>query len=139
MRFYSDPHNPLVPRIQQHIERMIRSRTEIFDESSRKRAHEPQHDGVDVKRQRMAQQPTNIPSLQIAPLGPGPHSVAEIFTLTPSEGLRNFDVGVVPAGLVSRIIVSTLARIDAQLLGKAIQVRKQLLPPVNAIRPPNIS
>jgi symplekin len=117
----SDPHNPFIPKIQQYLERLNRSRTEIFDEASRKRAYEAQqYDAIEAKRQRLAA--ASVPQLHITPLSPGPHSVAEIFTLTSNAGLRGFDAGLVPSDIASRISVSTLARVDARLLLRAIEV-----------------
>lgn len=119
---HSDPHNPFIPRIQQYLEKLNRSRTEIFDDASRKRALDPhQYNGIEAKRQRLAAA-ASVPQLQITPLPPGPHSVAEVFTLTTSAGLKNFDVSVVPAGIAAMISVSTLARVDAHLLHKAVDV-----------------
>jgi len=109
--------------MQQQVERLLRSRTEIFDEISRKRALEAQqHDGVDAKRLRMGP-PSTVMQLQIAPLGPGPHSVADVFSLTSHKALRNFDISNVPSDLLAKITVATLAGVDAQLLAKAIEVR----------------
>jgi symplekin len=87
--------------------------------ASRKRAHVEQHDELEVKRQRMG--PAQ-PEFQITPLRAGPHSLADIFTFTQNEGLRNFDVSLVPAELVAKISVNTIARIDPQLLERAIEV-----------------
>ncbi|WYZ42792.1 hypothetical protein EsH8_VI_000491 [Colletotrichum jinshuiense] len=117
-----DPHNPMGPRIQQHVERMMRMRHEIFDESGRKRALEAQqHADVDPKRQRVVPQVATTPQIQITPLPPGPHSLGDVFTLTGSEGLKAFDVATLPAALAAKISITTLIRTDAQLLTKAIE------------------
>ncbi|KAF5023321.1 hypothetical protein F66182_4629 [Fusarium sp. NRRL 66182] len=111
-----DPHNPAAPRIQQHVEGMMRTMAEIFDDSGRKRPLEPQpKDDFNAKRQRLS--PSQI---QIPPLGPGPHSLADVFTLIDNSALRNFDISQVPAPLVSRITVTTLSRLDPQVLAKAV-------------------
>ncbi|KAF4968481.1 hypothetical protein FSARC_4126 [Fusarium sarcochroum] len=111
-----DPHNPMVPRIQQHVERMMRTMAEIFDESGRKRPLEPApQDDYDAKRQRLS--PAQI---QVPPLGPGTHSLADVFTLIDNSALKNFDIAQVPAPLVARIAVTTLARLDPQVLAKAV-------------------
>ncbi|KAH7328906.1 mRNA cleavage and polyadenylation specificity factor complex subunit [Stachybotrys elegans] len=111
-----DPHNPMVPRIQQHVERMMRSMMEIFDEAGRKRPHEPHpQEAYEAKRQRVG--PTQV---QIPPLGPGPHSLADVFTLIGNDGLRTFDISRVAAPLVAKIAVSTLSSVDAQVLAKAV-------------------
>ncbi|OLN97126.1 mRNA cleavage and polyadenylation specificity factor complex subunit pta1 [Colletotrichum chlorophyti] len=135
-----DPHNPLAPRIQQHVERMMRMRNEIFDESGRKRAYEAQYrDGVDPKRQRMAPQVASTPQIQVTPLPPGPHSLGDVFTLTGSEGLKAFDVATLPPALAAKISITTLLRTDPQLLAKATEgIRARLsalaaqpAPPIN--------
>lgn len=111
-----DPHNPMVPRIHQHVERMMRTMAELFDDSGRKRTLEAhQHEAHIAKRPRF--DPSQI---QIPPLGPGSHSLADVFTLIGNDGLRTFDISQVPAPLVSRIAVTTLARIDPQVLSKAV-------------------
>lgn len=124
-----DPHNPLVPRIQQHVERMMRMVAEAFDGSGKKRPLEPQQDdGHDARRQRL-----NPAQIQISPLGPGPHSVADIFTLVGSDGLRSFDISQVPAPMVAKVAVTTLSRLDPQLLAKAVDgVRERLQTVANA-------
>ena len=124
-----DPHNPMVPRIQQHVERMMRMAVEAFDETGKKRPLEAQqHDGYDAKRQRI-----NPSQIQISQLGGGPHSVADIFTLIGSDGLRSFDISQVPASMVAKIAVTTLSRLDPQLLDKAVDgVRERLQAVANA-------
>lgn len=110
-----DPHNPMVPRIQQHAERMMRTMAEVLDGGNKRPLDTQQAEAMDAKRQRMMglQQP-------IPPLGPGPHSLADVFTLIANDGLKNFDISQVPANLVAKIAVNTLARTDAQLLAKAV-------------------
>ncbi|EEU48650.1 uncharacterized protein NECHADRAFT_31391 [Fusarium vanettenii 77-13-4] len=111
-----DPHNPMTPRIQQHVERMMRTMAEIFDDSGRKRPLAAQHhDGYDAKRQRLT--PAQI---QVPPLGPGTHSLADVFTLIDNDALRNFDIFQVPAPMVAKIAITTLASIDQQVLAKAV-------------------
>ncbi|KAI0007070.1 hypothetical protein F4779DRAFT_593542 [Xylariaceae sp. FL0662B] len=122
-----DPHNPQAGRIQQYLERLMRSRAEVFDESNRKRALVEQVDGSNAKRQKTGTLPSQ-PQPEISPLKPGPHSLAEIFTFTNNEGLKNFNVGEnVPASLAAKISVTTIARLDAQFLDRAINgVRDRL-------------
>ncbi|KAI1416965.1 hypothetical protein F5Y13DRAFT_153469 [Hypoxylon sp. FL1857] len=122
-----NPQNPQVGRMQQYVERLMRQRTEIFDEGSRKRAPPEQADGLDPKRQRTGTVSSH-PQVEIIPLKPGPHSLADVFSFTSNEGLRNFNVGDnVPAALAAKISVTTIARIDPQLLDRAIQgVRDRL-------------
>ncbi len=125
--YYRDPYNPMAPRIHQHVERLMRSRTEIFDEATRKRGPPASIDALDsAKRQRLSAQipSTQTPRLQIPPLGPGPHSIAELFTLNTEEGLKKFDVCQLSEDLVSRISVTALSRIDGDLLNQAINVSR---------------
>lgn len=126
-----DPHNPIVPRIQQHVERMMRTVAEIFD-GSRKRQMEMQNpDGHDPKRQRLT-----AAQVQIPPLGPPPHSLASIFTLIGHGALSAYDISDVPAPLVAKIAVSTLAGIDPQVLAKTVDgVRGRLEALSNAPAP----
>ncbi|KAI2607096.1 uncharacterized protein GGS25DRAFT_494340 [Hypoxylon fragiforme] len=123
-----NPQHPLTGRIQQYIERLMRSRAEIFDEGTRKRAMvEQQVNGVDAKRQRTGPVPSH-PQIEITPLKPGPHTLADLFTFTSNDGLKSFNVSEnVPAPLAARISVTTISRIDPQLLERAIQgVRDRL-------------
>ncbi|KAI1018953.1 hypothetical protein LB505_002896 [Fusarium chuoi] len=127
-----DPNNPMAHRIQQHVERMMQIMAEFFDDSGRKRPLEqaPQ-DGNDPKRQRLS--PAQI---QIPPLGPGPHSLADVFTLIDNTALKNFDISQVPAPLVARIAVTTLSRLDPQVLSKAVDgIRGRLDTLANAPAP----
>lgn len=108
-------------RIQQYIERMMRSRAEIFDEAGRKRAFADQAAANygDTKRQRLD---GGAPQLTIPPLGPGPHNLAAVFTLTSNLGLQGFDATQVPENLATKITVRTLATVDQQILDLAISV-----------------
>ncbi|KAK7426147.1 hypothetical protein QQZ08_007313 [Neonectria magnoliae] len=110
-----DPHNPMAPRIQQHVERMMRTMAEIFDGSRKRPMETRNHDGYDPKRQRLT--PAQI---QVPPLGPGTHSLADVFTLIGNDALRAFDISQVPAPLVAKIAVTTLSRLDPQVLIKAV-------------------
>ncbi|KAL0936430.1 mRNA cleavage and polyadenylation specificity factor complex subunit pta1 [Colletotrichum truncatum] len=135
-----DPHNPMAPRIQQHVERMMRMRNEIFDEAGRKRALEAQHhDGMDPKRQRMVPQISSTPQIQITPLPPGPHSLGDVFTLTGSEGLKAFDVATLPTAMAAKISITTLLRTDHQLLTKAIEGIRGRLNALAAQPPPPLN
>ncbi|KAI5865159.1 hypothetical protein GGS23DRAFT_412070 [Durotheca rogersii] len=121
-----NPHNPLVGRMQQYVERLVRLRAEIFDEGGRKRAMAEHADGLDAKRQRIAT--VSHPQIEISPLKPGPHSLAEVFTFTNNDGLKHFNVGEnIPADLAAKISVLTISRLNPQLLERAIQgVRDRL-------------
>lgn len=112
-----DPQNPITPRIQQHVERTMRAVAEALDGSGKKRALEGQQQGTyDAKRQRI--DPAQI---QIPPLGPGPHSLADVFSLTDAGALKSFDLSQVPSPLVAKLAVNALARIDTQLLARSIE------------------
>lgn len=122
-----DPQNPLAPRIHQHIERLMRSRVEIFDDVNRKRGLAEPTDSLDsVKRQRLGTNVSSIASnqLHIPPLAPGPHTVAELFTLNVDESVKGFDVSQMPEDLVVKIGVSILLRVDAGIFNQAINVRQ---------------
>ncbi|KAK4100634.1 hypothetical protein N658DRAFT_427072 [Parathielavia hyrcaniae] len=110
-----DPNNPMAGRIHQYIERMMRLRAEMFDEASRKRALVDQAAG-DAKRQKME----GAPQFTVPPLGPGPHSLAGVFTLTNNPGLQAFDATQLPANLAAKISVKTLMTLDQQTLDLAV-------------------
>ncbi|KAK2611327.1 hypothetical protein N8I77_004676 [Diaporthe amygdali] len=131
-----DPQNPYAPRIQQQVERLMRSRAEILDDTGRKRALAEQqaaYAGGDAKRQKIGPQHATP---QVNPNAPGPNSLAAIYTLTDSVGLQAFDVTQVPAHLTNRVVVSTLARIDPQALQGAIQAVRDRLAAKEATRQP---
>ncbi|KAI0136352.1 mRNA cleavage and polyadenylation specificity factor complex subunit [Xylariales sp. AK1849] len=119
-----DPRNPLAGKIQQYLERLMQSRAEMAEGASRKRAMMEQADGIEAKRQRMG--PVQA-EFQITPLKAGPLSLADIFTFTQNEGLRNFDVSLVAAPLAAKVSVNTIARVDPKILDRAIAgVRERL-------------
>jgi symplekin len=121
---FSDNQHPLAGRIQQYVERMMRSKSDIFDESSRKRGPPEPTDGLDAsKRQKLNAQVINAaPKLDVPPLAPGPHSVAELFTITPDPGIKTFDVAQLPEDMVVRIGITILQRLDSDRLNQAIEV-----------------
>jgi symplekin len=120
---YSDPHNPMAGRIQQHVERLARSRAEIFDETGRKRAMVDQASAAEAKRQRIAAVSTQ-PQVEITPLKPGANTLADLFTFTTNDGLKKFNVSDnIPAPLAAKISVRTIAQLDAEILERAIEVR----------------
>ncbi|KAK3300101.1 uncharacterized protein B0H64DRAFT_7181 [Chaetomium fimeti] len=114
-----DPNNPLSGRIQQYVERLMRSRAEIFDEAGRKRALADQTaTGYgDAKRQKVE---AGVPQFSVPPLGPGPHTLAGVFTLTNNAGLQAFDATQLPANLAAKIGVRTLAALDQNVLDLAV-------------------
>lgn len=102
----------------------MRSRTDIFEEASRKRGPPESIDGLDhSKRQRLGANIHTSPiRIQVPPLTPGPHSIAELFTITNDEGLKSFDVGQLSHDLVVRIGISLLATLDTDTFNQAINV-----------------
>ncbi|KAH8158946.1 hypothetical protein CIB48_g9302 [Xylaria polymorpha] len=121
------PDNPLAGRMQQYVERLVRSRAEIFDEGGRKRAMVDQASAVEVKRQRTATLSTQ-PQIEITPLKPGANTLAEVFTFTNNDGLKRFSVSdTIPAPLAAKISVRTIAQLNAEILQRAIDgVRARL-------------
>ena len=104
---------------------MMRSKTEIFDESSRKRGPPEPTDGFDAaKRQKLGAQvaPPAVPKFHVPPLAPGPHTTAELFTVTTDELLKAFDVALLSEELVVKIGITILQRLDADTLNQAIEV-----------------
>ncbi|PMD49914.1 uncharacterized protein K444DRAFT_657788 [Hyaloscypha bicolor E] len=132
-----DPQNPLGPRIQQYVERMMRSRADIFDEASRKRGPPEPTDGLDpAKRQKLGAQVANAaPKFYVPPMTPGPHSIAELFTVTGDEALKAFDVSMLSENLVVKIGITILQRIDADTLNQAIDGIRQRYKSLGASQP----
>ncbi|PHH67196.1 hypothetical protein CDD81_2965 [Ophiocordyceps australis] len=127
-----DAHNGLISRIHQHVERTMRAAAELFDDVSKKRslgAH--QSNGVDAKRQR-----TIGPHVPIQPLGPGPHTLGDVFTLISNPDLKNFDISQLPHSVVAKVSVIALAGLDKDVLTKAVDgVRGRLDEVANAPAP----
>lgn len=126
---FSDQQHPLAGKMHQYIERLMRSRADIFDESSRKRGPPEPTDGLDAaKRQKLgAPAPILAPKIQVPPLTPGPHTIAELFTITTDEALRAFDVSQLSDDLVLKIGIMILQKLDANTLNQAIEVCNLLL------------
>jgi symplekin len=103
---------------------MMRSRADIFEEASRKRGPPEPTDGLDpTKRQKMGAQVANAtPKFYVPPLSPGPHTIAELFTVTSDEALKAFDVAQLSEDLVVKIGITILQRIEADTLNQAIEV-----------------
>ncbi|KAA8642233.1 hypothetical protein EYZ11_008559 [Aspergillus tanneri] len=133
------PNHPLAGKMQHYVERLIQSRLETADDTSRKRASpsEPT-DGLDsAKRARLdAETP---PLLKIPPMPPGPNSYAQLYTLTNDAGLSSFDVKQLPADMLVKIVIPLLARVDQSLLNQAvdaIRMRYQTLQKQQSSQPP---
>lgn len=103
---------------------MMRSRSEIFDESTRKRGPPEPTDGLDMaKRQKLgAQIEPSVPKFHVPPLGVGTHTIADLFTVTTDDALKAFDVAQLPEDLVLKIGVTILQRLDVNTLNQAIEV-----------------
>lgn len=122
-----DPHNPLAGRMQQYVERLVRARAEMFDETGRKRAMTDQASAVEAKRQRTAALSTQ-PQIEITPLKPGAATLADVFTFTTNDGLKKFNVSdTIPVPLAAKISMRTIAQVDTEILERAINgVRARL-------------
>ncbi|THV53677.1 hypothetical protein BGAL_0044g00020 [Botrytis galanthina] len=134
-----DPHNPLNGRIQQYVERMMRSKTEIFDEGNRKRGPPEPVDALDpAKRQKLGAQ-VKAAQLHIPPLTPGNHTIAELFTITTDEALKGFDVALLSEDLVVKIGITILQRIDTDTIEQAISGVKARLQALSESKPEEIN
>ena len=120
----SDPQNPLAPRIHQYVERMMRSKSDIFEEATRKRGPPEPSDGLDAaKRQKLGAQVKNIaPRFHVPPLKPGTHTIAELFTVTTDEALKTFDVSQLSEDLVVKIAITILQKLDPETISQAVEV-----------------
>ncbi|KAE8372361.1 hypothetical protein BDV26DRAFT_102196 [Aspergillus bertholletiae] len=134
-----NPSHPLASKMQQHIERLMQSRIETVDDSSKKRGlpTEPT-DGLDnSKRAKLdAESP---PLIKVSPLPPGPVSYSQLYTLTEDAGLSSFDVKQLPVDLLVKIVVPVLARVDQSALHQAVdgvRMRYQTLQKQQAAQPP---
>ncbi|EDU50517.1 conserved hypothetical protein [Pyrenophora tritici-repentis Pt-1C-BFP] len=135
-----NPENPVNGRIQQFLERMHRTRVEVFDESNRKRpAPSEPTDGLDqAKRQRLiAEPPSRTPSVQ--PLPPGEVSWRQLYTLNSEGSTANFDVQNFrdPEQLL-RIVIPVLQSVNPVKLEQAInavRARYQILRQTAASQP----
>ncbi|KAB8271328.1 hypothetical protein BDV30DRAFT_228257 [Aspergillus minisclerotigenes] len=134
-----NPSHPLASKMQQHIERLMQSRIETVDDSSKKRGlpTEPT-DGLDnSKRAKLdAESP---PLIKVSPLPPGPVSYSQLYTLTEDAGLSSFDVKQLPVELLVKIVVPVLARVDQSALQQAVdgvRMRYQTLQKQQAAQPP---
>ncbi|KAE8351229.1 hypothetical protein BDV28DRAFT_23772 [Aspergillus coremiiformis] len=133
-----NPSHPLASKMQQHIERLMQSRLETVDDSSKKRGlpTEPT-DGLDnTKRAKLdAESP---PLIKIPPLPQGPISYAQLFTLTEDTGLSSFDVRQLPVDLLVKIVVPVLARVDQSAMQQsvdAVRMRYHTLQKQQAAQP----
>lgn len=122
LSLYRNPENSFNGRIQQFLERMHRTRLDVFDETSRKRpAPSEPTDGLDAaKRQRLGAEVPGSTS-PLAALPPGPVSFRQLYTLDPDPSIANFDVQVFQdQDTLLRILIPILQSIDETQLGNAI-------------------
>ncbi|KAG9242510.1 hypothetical protein BJ878DRAFT_569269 [Calycina marina] len=137
-----DPQNPSANKIHQYIEKMSRSRIEIFEEASRKRGPPEPTDALDAaKRQRIETQASKQMKLHVPLLSDGPHTVAELFTIGADAGLQAFDVSTLEEDMAIKISVLILQKTDPDILNQAIQGIRQrfaalLAPPPHLVVPP---
>lgn len=114
----------------------MRSRMEIFDEAGRKRALAEQQQAAysEAKRQKMNSEPV-VPQVTFA--APGPNSLAALFTLTDNVAFHGLDASQIPAPMATKLVVSSLSRLDPQELNKAVRiVRERLAAKMAAHAPP---
>lgn len=113
----------------------MRSRMEIFDDAGRKRALAEQQQAAynDAKRQKMNSEPA---APQVNLLAPGPNSLAAMFTLTDNSAFHGLDASQVPAAMATKLVVSSLSRIDPQALERAVRIVRERLAVKAAAQPP---
>jgi symplekin len=103
----------------------MRSKTEIFDEATRKRGPPEPTDGLDLaKRQKLGAQviPPAPTRLHVPPLAPGNHTIADLFTVTTDEALKGFDVALLSEDLVVKIAITILQRLNSDTIEQAVNV-----------------
>jgi len=100
----------------------MRAKAELLDDA-RKRTLSEQGYPMDAKRQKME----GATPFVVPPLGPGPHSLASVFTLTNNAGLQAFDATLIPAPLAAKISIRALATVSPAVINAAINgVRDRL-------------
>lgn len=117
-----DPNHPLAAKMDAYAKRLERQKQEIFDRPDNKRGPPEPTDGLDdAKRQKLNANVAVVkPRLIVPPLTPAKnHTAKELYTITDDAGLQAFDVGMLPADLVLKIVVSILPKIDSDLLKQA--------------------
>jgi symplekin len=119
-----NPDANLHARVNQYLDRIARMRTDVFDESNRKRpAPVEPTDGLDTaKRQRLG---ANVPNAApvIPPLPPGPVSYRQLYTLHSDVNTANFDVQAFQdRESLYRILVPILHSVDEKKLGQALNI-----------------
>lgn len=125
-----NPNNALSGRIQQGIERLKHSLTDVFSENHKLKRPAPDEptDGLDdAKRQRLDAEAVNGTSpLQQSvdpaypPLPSGPVSIAQIWTLTKHQQTAAFDVTRLPVPTAVQLIPALLQAVPQQKINEAI-------------------
>ncbi|KEF51773.1 uncharacterized protein A1O9_12110 [Exophiala aquamarina CBS 119918] len=111
------PNHPMEQKIQQYLMRLQQSRTAVFsDSTAQKRPAEPTDGFDDAKRQRLMDGQRNYPAMP-----PPPNSFAQLFTLTEDPNLKQFDVTLLPADIVSDVTAVFLQHVDSTSLDLAIE------------------
>lgn len=132
-------------RIQGCIDRLRYTLPEVFDESKRKRPapSEPTDGLSEAKRQRLDAQVPPVEQLPVQPPPPpppppplpaGPVSYAQLFTLTHEQGLKSFDVNVIPFSIIQSIVVPLLSSIDKGKMDHALNVSCHQFPVIKCCR-----
>ncbi|KAF7189719.1 mRNA cleavage and polyadenylation specificity factor complex subunit pta1 [Pseudocercospora fuligena] len=125
-----NPNHALAGRMQQGIERLKHSLTEVFSENHQLKRPAPDEpiDGLDdAKRQRLDAEAVNgtTPLQQSVgpsypPLPPGPVSIAQIWTLTNHQQSATFDVTRLPLPTVVQLVPALLQAVPQQKINEAI-------------------
>jgi len=116
-----NPQGPLSGRIQQYVERLIQSRTDIFDEGNRKR-HAPGEFIDELDPAKRARFGPDGPHIRIPPLPPGQTSYAQLYTLADDEGLTTFDVQQLPVEMIVQITLPVLQTIEKEIFDETVNV-----------------
>ena len=123
-----NPNHALAGRIQQQVERLRHTLTEVFSDQNPLKRPAPDEpiDGLsDDKRQKLdreAEMGTAPQQQEYPPLPPGPVTVAQLFTLTHDTGAAGFHVEDIPQHLVAQLVPHLLAAIDRTKLDTMINV-----------------
>jgi len=104
-------------KIQQYLMRLQQSRAAVFsDTTAQKRPAEPTYGLEEAKRQKLMDGSRKYP-----PMPPPPNSFAQLFTLTEDPNLKQFDVTLLPADIVSDVTAVFLQHVDPTSLDLAIE------------------
>ncbi|KAF8467718.1 hypothetical protein BDZ91DRAFT_782414 [Kalaharituber pfeilii] len=116
----TNPTSPYVQRITQHLHRLNQAKTELLDDTSRKRpalAPPVSQTPDSAKRQKFDSNAIQSASQPFT----GPPTYANLFTLTRDAALTSFDVQQLPLDIVIQITLATFYSINQQALDVAVQ------------------